>query len=95
MSDQLQYILNQLSHHRNDVNSVKDHNIILQNTMIGLGRVLKIPPEEFAEAMIGGSRNAEYEKDVLIAFSKITGRKINKIDRTISQEIKKDIKKSK
>ncbi len=86
-----QFILNLINQNKREIQKVSDMNVILQNTMLGLGRILNIPPEEFAEAMIGGGKNSEYEKDVIVAFTRLTGRQTNKIDQTISQEIKKDI----
>lgn len=65
------------------------HNDVTSNTIIGIARILKISPKDFAQAMMGGKLNKQYEADVLVEFQKITGRSTNAMDTVVAQELKK------
>lgn len=64
-------------------------NDVTNNTIVGIARMLKISPKDFAEAMMGGKMNKQYEADVLVEFQKITGRTTDAMDTVVAQELKK------
>jgi len=91
--EQFNWMLNELTSYKRGIESMQMENDILKNALTGIARMMKISPEDFAKAMIGGKNNEDYEKDVLLAFTKITGRTTNDLDGVVAQEIKKDKKK--
>ena len=90
--EQIEWLLNQVTILTREIQRLDMHNTIVQNSVLGLGRVMKIPADQFAEAMIGGKANEEYEKDVMIAFTSKTGRNADGIGGVVAQEIKKSKK---
>jgi hypothetical protein len=91
--EQMEWLINQVTILSREVQRLDMHNTIVQNSVLGLGRVMKIPADQFAEAMIGGKSNEEYEKDVMVAFTTKTGRNADGLNGVVAQEIKKAKKK--
>ncbi len=91
--EQVEWMVNQITILSREIQRLDMHNTITQNTILGVARVMKVPAEQFAEAMIGGKSNEEYENDVMTHFTQKTGRTANGLDGVVAQEIKKSKKK--
>lgn len=92
--EQAEWIINQVTILSREIQRLDMHNTINQNTVMGLARIMKVPAEQFADAMIGGKNNKEYEDDVIVEFTKKTGRSTDGLNGVVSQEIEKSKRKA-
>lgn len=91
--EQAEWLINQITILSREIQRLDMHNTITQNTVLGVARIMKVPADHFAEAMIGGKANEEYEKDVMDSFTQKTGRNADGLNGVVAQEIKKSKKK--
>lgn len=91
--EQVEWMVNEITLLSREIKRLDMHNTITQNTVIGVARIMKVPADHFAEAMIGGKANEEYEKDVMDKFTQKTGRSADGLNGVVAQEIKKSKKK--